>query len=53
MLTLKFYYLIDLHYSQTKLTDDAPDEEFYYLIDLHYSQTRTPQVTRTISFTTL
>ena len=26
---------------------------FYYLIDLHYSQTRTPQVTRTISFTTL
>ena len=34
-----FYYLIDLHYSQT--VDEKSEElkKFYYLIDLHYSQT--------------
>ena len=35
----KFYYLIDLHYSQTCRTAQILAEEFYYLIDLHYSQT--------------
>ena len=34
-----FYYLIDLHYSQTKQAEDCKGERFYYLIDLHYSQT--------------
>ena len=34
-----FYYLIDLHYSQTMINKDMQDGTFYYLIDLHYSQT--------------
>ena len=34
-----FYYLIDLHYSQTIPQTSAPFILFYYLIDLHYSQT--------------
>ena len=34
-----FYYLIDLHYSQTKDVKELREEKFYYLIDLHYSQT--------------
>ena len=37
----EFYYLIDLHYSQTWKVDNMTLEEFYYLIDLHYSQTCT------------
>ena len=36
---LMFYYLIDLHYSQTGLISDKHQTPFYYLIDLHYSQT--------------
>ena len=36
---LKFYYLIDLHYSQTSATAYRKASLFYYLIDLHYSQT--------------
>ena len=34
-----FYYLIDLHYSQTLFFDYSITYSFYYLIDLHYSQT--------------
>ena len=49
----KFYYLIDLHYSQTG--GDSFDQcvEFYYLIDLHYSQTVEGSTYNLISFTTL
>ena len=36
---LMFYYLIDLHYSQTATISEPEQAEFYYLIDLHYSQT--------------
>ena len=42
-----FYYLIDLHYSQTPLLFFFYRCLFYYLIDLHYSQTsacKHPQV---------
>ena len=35
----KFYYLIDLHYSQTMNRPKTDLPWFYYLIDLHYSQT--------------
>ena len=35
----EFYYLIDLHYSQTRLHQRLIMIMFYYLIDLHYSQT--------------
>ena len=35
----KFYYLIDLHYSQTMQAVQTRHNWFYYLIDLHYSQT--------------
>ena len=34
-----FYYLIDLHYSQTPILEVTLPRLFYYLIDLHYSQT--------------
>ena len=34
-----FYYLIDLHYSQTVEKPIKNTGQFYYLIDLHYSQT--------------
>ena len=37
--TPSFYYLIDLHYSQTLNIMSDLTERFYYLIDLHYSQT--------------
>ena len=37
----KFYYLIDLHYSQTGFDSVFGKHTFYYLIDLHYSQTQT------------
>ena len=36
---LLFYYLIDLHYSQTTNRNSKIWLQFYYLIDLHYSQT--------------
>ena len=36
---LQFYYLMDLHYSQTCRHDGRPPSPFYYLMDLHYSQT--------------
>ena len=36
----EFYYLIDLHYSQTLAGVICKKFLFYYLIDLHYSQTR-------------
>ena len=39
LLVNKFYYLIDLHYSQTSFFAIASILLFYYLIDLHYSQT--------------
>ena len=35
----QFYYLIDLHYSQTAVFLPFLFSLFYYLIDLHYSQT--------------
>ena len=35
----QFYYLIDLHYSQTLSFAISSCGKFYYLIDLHYSQT--------------
>ena len=38
----KFYYLIDLHYSQTNDRSLTQAALFYYLIDLHYSQTTDP-----------
>ena len=37
-----FYYLMDLHYSQTFMQDFNAVGMFYYLMDLHYSQTITP-----------
>ena len=34
-----FYYPIDLHYSQTRVSVVSQAHSFYYPIDLHYSQT--------------
>ena len=42
---LEFYYLIDLHYSQTAFRWQRVNYMFYYLIDLHYSQTPILEVT--------
>ena len=39
MRTAMFYYLMDLHYSQTFVYMINPERMFYYLMDLHYSQT--------------
>ena len=50
---LQFYYLIDLHYSQTEDDKSAYVELFYYLIDLHYSQTLSHFAYAVFSFTTL
>ena len=36
---IPFYYLIDLHNSQTNIDFPVNVFLFYYLIDLHYSQT--------------
>ena len=36
----KFYYLMDLHYSQTTSRRAFTCSSFYYLMDLHYSQTQ-------------
>ena len=41
-----FYYLIDLHYSQTMISKFCNLSRFYYLIDLHYSQTINPSPVR-------
>ena len=35
----RFYYLMNLHYSQTRCHKDLSIELFYYLMNLHYSQT--------------
>ena len=35
----RFYYLMDLHYSQTIFGSLWCQRQFYYLMDLHYSQT--------------
>ena len=35
----RFYYLMDLHYSQTIMQRTKQLHLFYYLMDLHYSQT--------------
>ena len=35
----KFYYLMKLHYSQTKGSGENDNNSFYYLMKLHYSQT--------------
>ena len=34
-----FYYLMNLHYSQTKDFTHMGNLKFYYLMNLHYSQT--------------
>ena len=34
-----FYYLMKLHYSQTRMRTVAVNVKFYYLMKLHYSQT--------------
>ena len=36
----KFYYLMKLHYSQTRYSKRKQARAFYYLMKLHYSQTR-------------
>ena len=36
---MRFYYLMKLHYSQTKPTGCIYGLKFYYLMKLHYSQT--------------
>ncbi len=38
-MNLPFYYLMKLHYSQTKEQHFNARPEFYYLMKLHYSQT--------------
>ncbi len=50
IICLKFYYLIDLHYSQTKCCQEMRHNWFYYLIDLHYSQTRSGKSSLMLSF---
>ena len=50
---LQFYYLMDLHYSQTCRHDGRPPSPFYYLMDLHYSQTEEVLVLALVNFTTL
>ena len=34
-----FYYLMNLHYSQTESIKAGLPDTFYYLMNLHYSQT--------------
>ena len=48
-----FYYLMDLHYSQTVTCSDSASPMFYYLMDLHYSQTNSCKHRISCSFTTL
>ena len=49
----KFYYPINLHYSQT-VNDILPDlAKFYYPINLHYSQTDVMRDLSAACFTTL
>ena len=48
-----FYYLMDLHYSQTWPIFVKVSRTFYYLMDLHYSQTRLLRKRRQWGFTTL
>ena len=50
---ISFYYLIDLHYSQTAGHKYLISLKFYYLIDLHYSRTRSNHMRPEHSFTTL
>ena len=45
-----FYYLIDLHYSQTIFSAFRRHNKFYYLIDLHYSQTSISSILSLTSF---
>ena len=47
---LTFYYLIDLHYSQTQWMQRLTQIRFYYLIDLHYSQTTWSIITALLLF---
>ena len=49
-LGLLFYYLMNLHYSQTTLNLSLPATVFYYLMNLHYSQTQTTIIRDTGSF---
>ena len=50
---MQFYYLMDLHYSQTPLLAVGWLHRFYYLMDLHYSQTDRVFPVRFLCFTTL
>ena len=48
-----FYYLMDLHYSQTTDKKGIAMDKFYYLMDLHYSQTSADNIVSFKCFTTL
>ena len=45
-----FYYLMKLHYSQTRFEGFALRILFYYLMKLHYSQTVEPKHSYQYSF---
>ena len=49
----RFYYLMDLHYSQTGAPILSRSSWFYYLMDLHYSQTWMTYQSFSYGFTTL
>ena len=49
----QFYYLMDLHYSQTIKYIGSGTGAFYYLMDLHYSQTKLKKRGSAYGFTTL
>ena len=50
---MRFYYPIDLHYSQTRPSVGARPLPFYYPIDLHYSQTGIGSRRHVVGFITL
>ena len=45
-----FHYLMDLHYSQTKIIHFIVAARFHYLMDLHYSQTNFGVAPATMKF---
>ena len=50
---MRFYYPINLHYSQTRVGDVLALKPFYYPINLHYSQTTLTPIAPRMGFTTL
>ena len=48
--TASFYYLMDLHYSQTNILAPLHYFWFYYLMDLHYSQTHAVNLRKSLAF---